>query len=285
MTLRSISRNSVQPKPAQRDLRSFEVRSRGSSKRLGTVHDALVDDEGRTRYLCVAEPGSDRHVLLPAGEADADRDESIVWVAHDDLVGSLPDWSHAAAAPDEELERRIEAQCDAAYDGDRWHDRAEYRGGSWSAGTGDAATGKLERLDSWSEYTVARDDPDPRGWAVSGGDGRMLGTVDTLIGDTGSMRVVYLAVKVIHDVDPAGRTVLIPAGVVDLDVDRRRVIARGFDADCVAGLPRWSGRAITDDDAKAVVLACDRIYTGTRRYEHPRFRDDGLGDASRPAVW
>lgn len=259
--------------------------SRGSSKRLGTVHDALVDDDGRTRYLCVAEPGSDRHVLLPAGEADADRDESILWVAHDDLVGSLPDWSHAAAAPDEELERRIEAQCDAAYDGDRWHDRAEYRGGSWSGGTGDAATGKLERLDSWSEYTVARDDPDPRGWAVSGGDGRVLGTVDTLIGDTGSMRVVYLAVKLIDLIDPSGRTVLIPAGVVDLDVDRRRVIARGFDADCVAGLPRWSGRAITDEEAKAVVLACDRIYTGTRRYEHPRFRDDGLGDASRPTVW
>lgn len=270
MTLRPIS-DTTESKPKLRDLRTFEVRSRGTSDRLGTVHDVLVDERGETRYLCI-EDGR-RHVLLPADEAMTDRDHGIVWVAHGDVLRALPEWSHATAAVDGDFEQRVIAASETAYDGERWHERPEFRGGRWSAGTDRAASGRLDRLD-FSEYRVASGEPDPRGWSVAGRDGRKLGHVETLIGDTGNLRVIYLAMRVDRDLDPSGGVVLIPVGMADLVPDRRQVHARGMDRACVHRLPRWSGITLTREDERAVVAACNRAYSGPLRYEHPRFRDD-----------
>lgn len=277
------------------DLRNFDVRSRSTNQHVGTVHEMVVDDGGRTRYLCIAEPGSARHVLVPVGETDADRGNRIVWIADDATLRLLPAYAHETAVIDEQYERDLVSGVEKRYADERWHERPEYRGTFWRTGTSRRASGRLERLDAASDFQVARDDPDPRGWEVVGRDGRTLGEVDHLIGDTGSMRVLYLGVRVERNVDENRRIVLIPVGLVDLDTNRRQVIARAFDAGCMRKLPPLHGGTVTREDERTILTACNDIYTGALWYEHPRFRehqftgaesrrdrDRGAGSEARP---
>lgn len=275
MALRSFSPDTARG-GARRDLRNFEVRSRSTNQHVGTVHDLIVDDGGGTRYLCVAEPGNARHVLVPVGDTDADGTSRIVWVADDAALRSLPSYPHEPSAIDEAYERSLAAGVEKSYGDRHWYERPEYRGTNWRTGNGHRGSGRLERLDGASDFQVARDDPDPRGWEVVGRDGRTLGEVDHLIGDTGSMRVLYLGVRVDRAIDENRRIVLIPVGLVDLDSEHHQVIARGFDAGCMQQLPPLRGGTVTRDEERTILMACTEIYSGARRYEHPRFRERQL---------
>ena len=65
---------------------------------------------------------------------------------------------------------------------------------------GDAQHGRppLVHLEG-SGYKVAEGDPDVRGWAVIGQDGRRIGEVDDLLVDTHAMKVRYLEVRLDRD--------------------------------------------------------------------------------------
>lgn len=219
------------------DLRNLEVRSRSTNEHIGTVHEVVADDGGVPRYVCIAEPGTARHVLVPIGETEADRDKGVVWIADGAILRALPTCAHQAP----EIETRSER--------------------------------RLERLDGASDFQVARDDPDPSGWTVAGRDGRTLGEVDHLIGDTGSMRVLYLAVRVDAAIDRNRRTVLIPVALVDLDTERQQVIARRFDAGGLQKLPTFRGGPVSRDEERTILTACTAIST-----------ERGTDDA-RPATW
>lgn len=69
---------------------------------------------------------------------------------------------------------------------------------------GDAHHGRLVHLEG-SGYKVAEGDPDVRGWAVIGQDGRRIGEVDDLLVDTHAMKVRYLEVRLDRDLLGAGR--------------------------------------------------------------------------------
>src|SRR5690606_40427565 len=95
----------------------------------------------------------------------------------------------------------------------------------------------LYKLEELSDYKVASEDPDVRGWDVRDADNRVVGKVDNLLVHKPMERVVYLDVKVDDSVidlnhDPYGRPehvdirefinkegenhVIVPVGMVNL---------------------------------------------------------------------
>jgi uncharacterized protein (TIGR02271 family) len=96
----------------------------------------------------------------------------------------------------------------------------------------------LVRL-SDSDFDVARGDIDPRGWDVYASDGRKIGEVDELIGDTSTRKVRYLECDL--DKKEMGlaesRHALIPVGHVRLDQSQKRVNLEGVSSGEVVSLP------------------------------------------------
>lgn len=268
----------------QADLRNFEVRSRPTDERLGTVDDVLIDRGGDARYFCVRHADQDRHTLLPFAEADAERTNRTVWTRLlPETFRDLPAYSHQAGLVDDDYERRLTVGYDRSYTNDSWYDRPDYQSTGWGSGNGRPSSGRVERLDRLADYKIAEGEVDPHGWPMTGREGRTLGKVDHLVADTGSMRIRYLGVKLEGDVDPERREVLIPIGHVDLDTAQQRVTSRAFEAACMRGFPAWNGQSVTREDEQQIVIACDEVYTGDLRYEHPRYRINRAGATTAAA--
>ena len=110
----------------------------------------------------------------------------------------------------------------------------------------------LFRLDELSDYKVASDYPDVRGWDVIDADNRRIGEVDDLLVNKAAERVVYLEVEVDDDLIKEGhqtygkRTdnapheilnkdddnhIIIPIGAVALDEENKKVISNDIHYD------------------------------------------------------
>lgn len=279
MTLRTLTdRSELRAGADTFDARNQKVRSRIDNETIGTVEDVLIDDQGVARYLSVDMEGEDRRVLLPVGEAEADREANVVWVTglSRSSFRDFPQYDRSPASINEDYEKRLHTAYETAYAGDRYHDRPDYRSRGWGRGTGSAESGRLERLDKVSDVDVASGEPDPRGWKVVGRNGLEIGKVDHLIGDTGAMKVRYLVTKVDKGVLDDGRDVLIPVGHVDLDTDAKRVVVDALDATMLQALPAYSGGPISREDEQKISSAYSNAYTGANRYRHPRYRDESL---------
>jgi uncharacterized protein (TIGR02271 family) len=137
-------------------------------------------------------------------------------------------------------------------------------GGSTAGGS------NLGRLSEMDDYQVADGYPDIRGWEVKSSDGRTVGEVKDLIADTAAMRVRYLDVEVDRTVGELAqdaatpgdqeRHVLLPIGVVRLDDARDDVLVDGYTAAQIAGLPRYTGGAVSSDYERS--LHARRYDTG-----------------------
>lgn len=79
---------------------------------------------------------------------------------------------------------------------------------------------KIRPLRALPTYHIERRDPDPRGWAVAGGDGVVAGTVTDVWVDTAEPQVRYYEMTVAAN----GRNVLVPYGFVKVRT-RQRVLA------------------------------------------------------------
>ena len=282
MALRSItSSGNVRFDQGTHDPRNFEVRGRGDNDRLGTVDDVIVDDSGRARYLCVKHTTGDQHTLVPVGEARSDSRNRRVTIPGmtSERFTKIPSYSHRPDTIDSTYERSLGSAYSSSYSDESFHDQPEYRATGFGRGVTREASGQLARLDQLDDYKVADGDIDPRGWKIVAGDGTEIGEVDHLIADTGNMLVRYLAVKVDKKIDSNRRTILIPTGHVNLDERRSRVVASGFDRNCIAGMPEYRGGAITRDEERRITTACNQPYAAAgREYSHPRYRDDQLWD-------
>lgn len=103
----------------------------------------------------------------------------------------------------------------------------------------------MDRLSNLSDFEVADNSPDVRGWKVQSLDGRTIGKVDDLIVDTSLMKARYLLVDLDHDAGSRGRTdsdrhVLVPVDRADVD-DSERHVRLDVAAASIATLPRFSG--------------------------------------------
>jgi hypothetical protein len=102
----------------------------------------------------------------------------------------------------------------------------------------------LRRLRDLPDFEMATGDPDPRGWAVRGGDGQAFGTVTELLVDPESRRVLYLNVELERGLPgvptpaPHAETqILLPLGAVNLDAEGSSVFVTALRRDTVGNYP------------------------------------------------
>ncbi len=258
------------------DLRDWEVRTRVDDREVGKVHDVLLGEDGRTRYLDVGLEG-DRHILVPTGEAHIDRSDQVVHIRGLDRAGlsGIPEYEHRPDAITSEYTRSLNTAFNDAYTNERYYDRPDYTS-DWETRSERQTSGKLARLDELDDVDVASDEPDPRGWEVIGVDGEKLGKVDHILGDTGAMKARYLTVELDEELG-RDRHILMPVGHVDLDPDHHRVLSRAVDRDRVGSIPAYEGTGIDREYETRLTSHYDRLYEGEREFEHPRYRSRSPG--------
>jgi photosynthetic reaction center H subunit len=141
-------------------------------------------------------------------------------------------------------------------------------------------TKRLCRLGEMSDYEVADEDPDIRGWDVLGENGEKIGTVEELIVDTTSMKVRYLDIDLDDSIIEGNeeRHVLIPIGAAKLDDDDDNVFVQGLDRKVVNRFPAYKDRQpLTREYENEVRSTLSPGYntSGTTGnfYEHDHFDD------------
>ncbi|MFD1871669.1 PRC-barrel domain-containing protein [Hymenobacter bucti] len=104
----------------------------------------------------------------------------------------------------------------------------------------------LRRLRDLPTFEMATGDPDPRGWAVRGGDGQVFGIVVELLVDPGAQRVLYLTVQLERGLPgvptpaPHAETqILLPLAAVNLDTEGNSVFVTALRRDTVSSYPTF----------------------------------------------
>ena len=145
---------------------------------------------------------------------------------------------------------------------------------------------RLARLDELDDYKVANGEPDPRGWEVRASDGRTIGKVDSLIADTGAMKVRYLDVELDRDALKLqeNRHVLIPIGGATLDETDDVVSLPMLSSSQIVRLLPWNHDTISREDEYRVMAQFDARYTPAPYadfYSHQHFNDQGFFGSRR----
>lgn len=133
----------------------------------------------------------------------------------------------------------------------------------------------LYYLNELSDYKVAGDDPDVRGWEVKDADNRVIGKVDNLLVNKSTERVVYLDVEVDKSIieadhDPFGKPsnedvhefinkegenhIIIPIGLVNLNEDDNYVYTDSINHQTFAETKRIEKGANVNREYEVVVL-------------------------------
>lgn len=105
----------------------------------------------------------------------------------------------------------------------------------------------LRRLRDLTEFEVADDNPDVRGWSVRGSDGQQFGQVYELIVELEALKVRYLDVLL----DPAlttsdqERHILLPIGVAALDEEADNIFVPSLNVSSVLEYPPFVEIQIT----------------------------------------
>jgi photosynthetic reaction center H subunit len=236
---------------------------------VGRVDDILLDERGRPRYLDIGLERARKHVLLPIGQGRVDEQEDVVWVPGmtAEQLEAAPEYTHDVAT----ITREYEMRLDEAYAGEQYRGRPVYGPEPRVVAEGRGAERRLAALGELPHYKVAEGDPDPRGWEVVAGDGKVVGKVAELIVDTAALKVRYLDC----DIDEAAlgleeedRHVLIPIGYARLNEEEKQVITDVVTSEEIARLPRYEGLPLSREYE-------DRLYAaftgGAEPHEHPRF--------------
>ncbi len=155
----------------------------------------------------------------------------------------------------------------------------------------------LYYLDELSDYKVASDDPDVRGWKVNDKDQRCIGEVDNLLVSKSAERVVYLDVEVDKSIIEANHKpystrsqdgvheflnedgenhLIIPIGMVTLDEDSEKVHTEKIDHQTFAETKRRAKDKYVDREYELWVLESynrsgDNYPEGDKLYERDEF--------------
>ena len=115
----------------------------------------------------------------------------------------------------------------------------------------------LRRLRDLTEFEVADDNPDIRGWAVRGADGRQFGRVFELIVDVDALKVRYLDVELDEalPINERDRHILLPIGVAALDEDADNVFVPSLTYQSVTEYPPYTEIQISRKYEQAMLRA------------------------------
>lgn len=247
------------------DVRGWTVRTGEDDAQAGTVHDVLLDREGRPLYLDVDLGVLRKHVLVPIGQARAEPERAEVrlpGVSRERLAG-IPAWEHRLGRLTREYEDGLATAYARAYGDLRPRPRPPYAGTVYGPSELESPV-HVERAPAFAPlsrlagHRLAGSDPDPRGWPVRTAGGGDVGAVEELIVDTTALKVSHLAVRT-TDATGGGR-VLVPAAYVHLDAGHRLVRLDLDSSDALQEFPVWDGRAEPGS-----------LDPGPDYYDHPRF--------------
>jgi sporulation protein YlmC with PRC-barrel domain len=159
---------------------------------------------------------------------------------------------------------------------------------------------ELYYLSELSDYKVASDQPDIRGWKIKDADGRTVGRVEDFVVHKNSERVVYVDVEVDPELIDIGRDpfqgqkqegvseyidrqgdnhVIVPVGMVDIDKDQKLVRTDAIDHTTFRNTRRYRKGSDIDRDYEVSVYnnyvpAERRLPESARNelYEREEFR-------------
>lgn len=150
----------------------------------------------------------------------------------------------------------------------------------------------LYYLNELSDYKVASDDPDVRGWKVKDADDRVIGTVDNLLVSKDRKKVVYLDVEVDKSIidanhEPFGKPasgevhefinkegenhLIIPIGLASLNTDKKYVYTDKVTYQTFAETKRKSREGNVDRAYEESVM---RSYSRDREERQAREGDE-----------
>jgi photosynthetic reaction center H subunit len=127
---------------------------------------------------------------------------------------------------------------------------------------------KIVPLRSDPEYSVDREDPDPRGMKVVAGDRKIAGTVTDIWVDRSETMIRYLEIEIATADGP--RRVLAPMPAANIDRARRRVVIDAILSTQFANVPATaSASQVTslEEDKIAAYYAAGRLYATPARQE------------------
>ncbi len=154
----------------------------------------------------------------------------------------------------------------------------------------------LYYLDELSDYKVADDYCDVRGWDVKDAENRTIGKVDNLLVNKTAKRVVYLDVEVNDGIIEAGHEtygtsvsegiheflnkdgdnhLIIPIGLVTLDEENETVVAKDIKHNTFSKTRRFSKGAFIERDLEITTI---RSYTQPNVVGDPEFESDNFYD-------
>ena len=115
----------------------------------------------------------------------------------------------------------------------------------------------LRRLRDLTDFEVADDNPDVRGWTVRGNDGQALGTVHELIVDVEALKVRYLDVELDgrFQINEHDNHILLPIGAASLDDDGDNVFVPALNAESVLSYPPYAEIQIAREYEEAMLRA------------------------------
>jgi hypothetical protein len=132
----------------------------------------------------------------------------------------------------------------------------------------------LYYLNELSDYKVASDYPDVRGWKVKEAEGKVIGKVDNLLVSKRDERVVYLDVELdeshlTEDYDPhaipasegvhgftnkeGDNHLIVPIGLVDIDEDNKFVHSSEINYDTFHNAKRYKKGSTIDRNEELVI--------------------------------
>jgi hypothetical protein len=264
----SLSRLADQPSPrfsdGRFDVRGWDVVTLVDREKVGEVHDLLLDEAGEPRYLDVDLGFFRRHVLVPIGQARADRARRIVWVPGftREQFAEIPPYDHDLTRVDRAYEDGLVAAYVSAYAGERYHPRPPHAGAVYGPSELETRvrTGTRPRiapLGRLRDIRIAPGDPDLRGWTLTTADGAPVGHVEELLVDTRAMKVRYLVCALDEGAGDGAvenpTRVLLPIGYARLHEEAREVRVDAITADELRRLPSTSGRELRaqlDDETR-----------------------------------
>ncbi len=154
----------------------------------------------------------------------------------------------------------------------------------------------LQYLDDLSDYKVASEDPDVRGWKVKDAEDRTIGKVESFLVNKEAKRVRYLDVEVDDSIIEAGHKatnkvsnqnvheyinedgenhLIVPIGLAVLDKDNKYVKVNDVDYNTFAKTKRIGKRKPIQQDYELLVM---RTYRGEDQFPEGTKVDDKFYD-------